>query len=83
MTRTVRSLLVLAVAAALGWGAAQVTFTYAAQADAVGLSPVLTNDQVSSVANRHLYENLVRRNPTTLELEPWLAESWETPDDNT
>jgi len=83
MIRTVRSLLVLAVAAALGWGAAQVTFTYAAQADAVGLSPVLTNDQVSSVANRHLYENLVRRNPTTLELEPWLAESWETPDDNT
>jgi len=83
MTRIARSLLALALAAAFGWGAAQVTFTYAAQADAVGLSPVLTNDQVSSVANRHIYENLVRRNPTTLELEPWLAESWETPDDNT
>jgi peptide/nickel transport system substrate-binding protein len=83
MTRLVRTLLALSLTAALAWGAAQETFTYAAQADAVGLSPVLTNDQVSSVANRHIYENLVRRNPTTLELEPWLAESWETPDDNT
>ena len=83
MTRFARSLVALAVAATLAWGAAQETFTYAAQADAVGLSPVLTNDQVSSVANRHIYENLVRRNPETLQLEPWLAESWETPDDNT
>lgn len=62
---------------------AQETFTYAAQADAVGLSPVLTNDNVSAVANRHIYENLVRVNPETGELEPWLATSWETPDDNT
>jgi peptide/nickel transport system substrate-binding protein len=59
------------------------TLVYAAQADAVGLSPILTNDQVSSVATRHMYENLVRRNPETLELEPWLATSWETPDDTT
>lgn len=83
MNRFARSLAALALAATFAWGAAQETFTYAAQADAVGLSPVLTNDQVSSVANRHIYENLVRRNPDTLELEPWLAESWETPDDNT
>lgn len=59
------------------------TLIYAAQADAVGLSPILTNDSVSSVATRHMYENLVRRNPETLELEPWLATSWETPDDTT
>jgi peptide/nickel transport system substrate-binding protein len=83
MVRIVRSLVVLVLASAFAWGAAQTTFTYAAQADAVGLSSVLTNDQVSSVANRHIYENLVRRNPETLELEPWLAESWETPDENT
>ena len=82
MTRLARLLAVLLVAL-IGASAGPATFTYAAQADAVGLSPVLTNDQVSSVANRHIYENLVRRNPTTLELEPWLAESWETPDDNT
>ena len=59
------------------------TLIYAAQADAVGLSPILTNDSVSSVATRHIYENLVRRNPKTLELEPWLATSWETPTDTT
>ena len=59
------------------------TLIYAAQADAVGLSPILTNDSVSSVATRHIYENLVRRNPETLELEPWLATSWETPNDTT
>ena len=59
------------------------TLIYAAQADAVGLSPILTNDSVSSVATRHIYENLIRRNPETLELEPWLATAWETPDDTT
>ena len=76
LTSTLATLLVLgAPARAAG------TLVYAAQADAVGLSPVLTNDQVSSVATRHMYENLVRRNPETLELEPWLATSWETPND--
>lgn len=59
------------------------TFTYAAQADAVGLSPILTNDQVSATINRHIYENLVKRDAATNELVPWLAESWETSDANT
>ena len=68
---------------ALSLATAQTTFTYAAQADAVGLSPVLTNDQVSSVANRHIYENLVRSDPDSGELVPLLAERWETPDENT
>lgn len=81
--RFAQTMLFLLISVVCGLAAAQETFTYAAQADAVGLSPVLTNDQVSSVANRHLYENLVRRNPETLELEPWLATSWETPDANT
>ncbi len=75
---------VLAAALFLGTAAhAAGTLVYAAQADAVGLSPILTNDQVSSVATRHMYENLIRRNPETLELEPWLATSWETPNDTT
>jgi len=55
---------------ALSLATAQTTFIYAAQADAVGLSPVLTNDQVSSVANRHIYENLVRSDPDSGELVP-------------
>lgn len=81
--KPIRALLALIVAAFVCSAAAQSTFTYAAQADAVGLSPVLTNDSVSSVANRHIYENLVRHSPATGQIEPWLAESWETPDANT
>lgn len=77
-----RCLLVLLSFLLFALGGAQ-TFTYAAQADAVGLSPILTNDQVSSTINRHIYENLVERDAETNELVPWLAESWETPDDNT
>lgn len=83
MRKSIRALLALIATALVFSAAAQQTFTYAAQADAVGLSPVLTNDSVSSVANQHIYENLVAYNPETLELEPWLAESWETPDANT
>ncbi len=76
-------MLVAVLMALVGATAAAQTFTYAAQADAVGLSPVLTNDSVSSVVNRHIYENLVKRDPATNELVPWLAQSWETPDANT
>ena len=77
-----KSLLICTLLALLLSANAQ-TLTYASQADAVGLSPVLTNDQVSSTLNRHIYENLVERDAETNELVPWLAESWETPDDNT
>jgi peptide/nickel transport system substrate-binding protein len=82
MKRFVRLLAVLLVAL-IGASAGAATFTYAAQADAVGLSPILTNDSVSAVAERHIYENLVKRDPTTNELVPWLATSWETPDATT
>ena len=82
--RTIARVLAVLLIALLGAGAwAQQTFTYAAQADAVGLSPVLTNDSVSSVINRHIYENLVKRDAATNQLVPWLAESWDTPDANT
>lgn len=82
MTRFVRLLAVLLIAL-IGASAGAATFTYAAQADAVGLSPILTNDSVSAVAERHIYENLVKRDPTTNKLVPWLATSWETPDATT
>lgn len=82
MTRVTRLLAVL-LAALIGASAGAATFTYAAQADAVGLSPILTNDSVSAVAERHIYENLVKRDPATNKLEPWLATSWETPDATT
>ncbi len=82
MKRLVR-IIAIVLAGAFVASAAAATFTYAAQADAVGLSPVLTNDSVSSVPERHIYENLVARDPATNQLIPWLATSWDTPDANT
>jgi peptide/nickel transport system substrate-binding protein len=57
--------------------------TYATTADVVGLSPILTNDSVSSAAIEQMYETLFVRNSETMEVEPHLAESYENPDPNT
>ncbi|SDM22415.1 glutathione ABC transporter substrate-binding protein [Sediminibacillus halophilus] len=57
--------------------------TYATTSDAVGLSPIDTNDSVSSNVIAQVYETLFTRNPETMEIEPLLAESYETPDENT
>ncbi|MFX3672890.1 MAG: ABC transporter substrate-binding protein [Paenisporosarcina sp.] len=59
------------------------TLTYATISDAVGLSPILTNDSVSSSVSEQVYEKLFDRNPETMEIEPKLAESYENPDENT
>ncbi|TWT27500.1 ABC transporter substrate-binding protein [Planomicrobium sp. CPCC 101110] len=56
---------------------------YASTSDAVGLSPTLTNDSVSSNVITQVYETLVERNPETMELEPKLAESVESKDELT
>ncbi|ANU27328.1 glutathione ABC transporter substrate-binding protein [Planococcus versutus] len=56
---------------------------YASTTDAVGLSPIMTNDSVSSSVMSQIYENLFERNPETMELEPKLAESYENPDELT
>lgn len=57
--------------------------TYVSMTDAVGLSPILTNDSASSAVLRQIYETLFIRDPKTRELKPLLAESYETPDENT
>lgn len=58
------------------------TFTYASLTDAVGLSPIMTNDSASANVTEHVYETLFKRNVRN-EIEPLLAESYENPDENT
>lgn len=59
------------------------TFTYASTTDAVGLSPILTNDSPSANVTEQVYETLFTRNIETMEIVPKLAESYENPDENT
>jgi len=56
---------------------------YATTNDAPGLSPIDTNDSVTSDVTIQVYETLFVLNPETMEAEPLLAESYETPDENT
>ncbi|UOQ46548.1 glutathione ABC transporter substrate-binding protein [Halobacillus salinarum] len=57
--------------------------TYATTSDVVGLSPIDTNDSVSSAMIEQVYETLFTRDPETMEIKPLLAESYENPDDKT
>ncbi len=57
--------------------------TYATTSDVVGLSPIDTNDSVSSAVIEQVYETLFVRDPETMEIKPRLAESYETPDETT
>lgn len=70
-------------AKATGSSDAEQAVIYASTTDAVGLSPTMTNDSPSSNVISQIYENLFERNPETMEIEPKLAESYETPDDLT
>ena len=56
---------------------------YATTTDAPGLSPIDTNDSVTSDVTIQVYETLFKLNPDTMEPEPLLAESYENPDDLT
>jgi peptide/nickel transport system substrate-binding protein len=57
--------------------------TYASTSDAVGLSPIMTNDAVSAHVMEQVYETLFVRDAKTMEIKPLLAESYDTPDDKT
>jgi peptide/nickel transport system substrate-binding protein len=57
--------------------------TYATTSKVVGLSPILTNDSVSSTVIEQVYETLFVRDPKSGEIVPHLAESYENPDENT
>jgi peptide/nickel transport system substrate-binding protein len=57
---------------------------FATTADVVGMSPILTNDTQSSAITDQVYETLFTRKGDNFgEVVPLLAESYETPDDNT
>lgn len=56
---------------------------YGTVTDAPGLSPIDTNDSVTSDVTIQVYETLFILDPETSEVQPLLAESYETPDDNT
>jgi peptide/nickel transport system substrate-binding protein len=59
------------------------SLTYASLTDAVGLSPIMTNDSASANVIEHVYETLFKRDAKTMEIEPVLAESFENPDELT
>lgn len=62
---------------------AEQTLTYVSMTDAVGVSPILTNDAASSNVLRSIYETLFMKDPKTGEIKPLLAESYSNPDINT
>jgi peptide/nickel transport system substrate-binding protein len=63
-------------------GGAKQELTYATTSKVVGLSPILTNDSVSSTVIEQIYETLFVRDNKG-EIVPHLAESVENPDENT
>lgn len=63
-------------------GDAKQELTYATTSKVVGLSPILTNDSVSSTVIEQIYETLFVRDSKG-EIVPHLAESYENPDENT
>ncbi|MDY0339781.1 MAG: ABC transporter substrate-binding protein [Coriobacteriia bacterium] len=57
------------------------TFTYAQGADPRGLDPALVDDGESSKIIVNIYENLLKYNDDSTEVEPSLAESWDISED--
>lgn len=59
------------------------SITYAQTSKIVGLSPIMTNDSVSSHVIDQIYETLFVRDPKTGKIKPGLATSYENPDQKT
>jgi len=59
------------------------TLVYGADSDVQGLSPILTNDRVSSNVNDQIYDTLFVRDWETMGIKASLALSYENPDELT
>lgn len=57
------------------------TIVFANNLDPTTLDPHIANDAQSNIFTLAFYEGLTRWKPNSLEIEPWLAESWEVSDD--
>lgn len=67
----------------VGVSAQDKVLNYATSSEIVGLSPVLTNDNVTSDVLAQIYDTLFVRDPETNEIVPNLAVGYENPDDKT
>lgn len=56
-------------------------FANAMISDPKTFNPILVTDSASGEIAAHVFDGLVRMNTRTLEIEPWLAERWETSPD--
>ncbi|WP_025727178.1 glutathione ABC transporter substrate-binding protein [Heyndrickxia ginsengihumi] len=57
--------------------------TYATTSDVAGLSPIMTNDNVSAHVTSQIFETLFVRDPKTMKIKPLLAKSYSTPNKTT
>ena len=58
-------------------------FTYAEKSDPSSLDPALVSEVVGGNIDRYLFEGLIRYDSKTSEVQPAVAESWDTSDDAT
>jgi len=79
--------LVFAVSMLVGWSPTEAapagTLTIALSSDISTLDPQMHNVRINYLVGWQLYDNLVTRNQSTLEIIPHLAESWKVVDDHT
>ncbi|MBM7856069.1 peptide/nickel transport system substrate-binding protein [Desulfohalotomaculum tongense] len=64
-------------------GGKEKVFVFAQGSDPRGLDPAFVDDGESAKVMVNIYDNLVRYKPDSTEIEPALAESWESNEDKT
>src|SRR3954462_8920627 len=75
------STLALGAATLAGGANAQTTLVVSMAADPTGLDPEAVLNNTSGFVMATIYDGLIRYKPSTVEVEPRLAESWDVPAD--